>query len=273
MISPDAPTPTTVTSRDGTEIGFFTTGHGPPLLLVHGALGDHTRWDVLRPHLEPLFTVHAMDRRGRGASGDHPDYDVAREFEDVAAVIDAVADLSGTSVDVCGSSAGASFAIAAASLTSSIRRLVLFEPPTRETMAALPAGLADRLDVLLAAGDREGVLTTAYRELVGLPDASIEHLRAQPEWSNRLAAAHTIVRELRIPPDRFFDAQQAAHVTVPSIVLIGSETPDRFRASSEAVAAALPQARVALLEGQGHGAELLAPELVAGEVLAFLRSG
>ena len=66
-------------------------GDGPPLLLVHGGLGDHTRWGPLLPYLDPHFTVHAMDRRGRGVSGDGPDYSPLREFEDVAAVIDAIA--------------------------------------------------------------------------------------------------------------------------------------------------------------------------------------
>ena len=67
-------------SRDGTDIGYWISGEGPPLLLVHGAFGDHARWDALRPYLEPHFTVHAMDRRGRGASGDAADYAVEREF-------------------------------------------------------------------------------------------------------------------------------------------------------------------------------------------------
>jgi pimeloyl-ACP methyl ester carboxylesterase len=71
-------------SADGTEIGYWTSGEGPPLVLVHGSMGDHTRWDSLRPHLEPHFTVHAMDRRGRGASGDGPDYRIEREYEDVS---------------------------------------------------------------------------------------------------------------------------------------------------------------------------------------------
>jgi pimeloyl-ACP methyl ester carboxylesterase len=65
---------TRVQSRDGTEIAYWTTGHGPPLVLVHGTPADHTRWWPLLPHLERHFTVHAIDRRGRGASGDSPEY-------------------------------------------------------------------------------------------------------------------------------------------------------------------------------------------------------
>ncbi len=63
--------PTRVASRDGTGIAYYSSGEGPPLLLVHGVLSDHSRWAPLLPYLEPRLTVHTMDRRGRGASGDH----------------------------------------------------------------------------------------------------------------------------------------------------------------------------------------------------------
>ncbi len=94
MFDAGEPTVSRVRSRDGTEIAYWTTGAGPPLVLVHGTPADHTRWRPLLPYLEPHATVHAMDRRGVGASGDALDYDVAREYEDVAAVIDAVAESS-----------------------------------------------------------------------------------------------------------------------------------------------------------------------------------
>lgn len=86
---------TYVTSTDGTRIGFSSSGSGPPLLLVHGGLGDRTRWEALLPYLEPHLRVHAMDRRGRGLSGDPPEYALEREYEDVAAVVDAIATSSG----------------------------------------------------------------------------------------------------------------------------------------------------------------------------------
>ena len=104
MPTSSQPTLSHALSRDGTEIGYFTSGVGPPLVLVHGGLGDHTRWGALRPHLEPHVTVHAMDRRGRGASGDHPGYSIEREYEDVAAVVDDIAESSGARVSVYGHS-------------------------------------------------------------------------------------------------------------------------------------------------------------------------
>ena len=73
---------TSVASRDGTQIAYWTSGAGPPLVLVHGAPADHTRWRPLLPYLEPYVTVHALDRRGRGDSGDAPEYRLEREYEE-----------------------------------------------------------------------------------------------------------------------------------------------------------------------------------------------
>lgn len=271
MTHPQETIMTRVMSRDGTQIGFFTSGEGPPLLLVHGLLGDHTRWEGLRPFLESQFTVHAMDRRGRGTSGDAEEYAIEREFEDVAAVVNAVAEMSGTAVNILGSSGGALYSLGAAMQTPNIRRLALFEPPPTDVAQLLPDGLLGRLDTLLAEGDREGVLVTAYRAIVGLSDQEIEHLRAQPAWPNRVAAAHTVPRELRGPSGNSFSWEQVKDITAPTLVLVGSETPRPYRDSAEVMAATLPNAELVILEGQGHGAEMFAPRHVAEPVVAFLR--
>ena len=68
--------------------GLLALGKGPPLVLVHGTAADHSRWRPVLPALEERFTVYAIDRRGRGGSGDSDDYAVEREFEDVAAMVD-----------------------------------------------------------------------------------------------------------------------------------------------------------------------------------------
>jgi pimeloyl-ACP methyl ester carboxylesterase len=80
----DADTPMMVTavSTDGTKITSWRTGTGPALVLVHGTAVDHTGWDGVVPELAPYFTVYAMDRRGRGASGDGPVFALEREVED-----------------------------------------------------------------------------------------------------------------------------------------------------------------------------------------------
>jgi pimeloyl-ACP methyl ester carboxylesterase len=272
MTTINQPVVSRVTSRDGTKIGYWSSGQGDrPLLLIHGGLGDHTRWDVLRPHLEPHFTVHAMDRRGRGASGDAPDYDLAREHEDVAAVVDAIAADSGSSVDVYCSSYGGLCVFGAATLTANIGRLALYEawPLPNPKVLAPPAGFQERVDTLLAAGNREAVIETAYRELLQLTEDQLAEVRSQASWPARVAAAHTLPREERTFQVTVFDPEQAAKITVPTLLLTGSESPDVY--GLDMVRDALPDAHVAILEGQEHIADLLAPELVAAELLAFFR--
>jgi pimeloyl-ACP methyl ester carboxylesterase len=262
-----------VVSRDGTPIAYWTTGEGPPLVLVHGAPADHTRWRPLLPYLEPHATVHAIDRRGRGASGDAPDYALAREFEDVAAVVDAVAEASGSAVDVYGHSFGGLCVFGAAALTANIRRLVLYEgwPPVNPDAWALPPGLGERLDALLAAGNREAVVETVFREVVMMPEEELSALRAQPSWPARIAAAQLFPREIRAIPDRAFDRDQAAKITMPTLLLTGADSPDPAAADIQTVAAALPDAHIVVLEGQQHVADVLAPEVFAGHVVGFLR--
>ena len=264
---------TRAVSRDGTEIGWWTSGEGPPLVLVHGAVADHTRWRPLLPYLEPHATVHAMDRRGRGASGDAPGYDLAREFEDVAAVVDAVAATSGSAVDLYGHSFGGLCAFGGAALTANLGRLVLYEgwPPADPAARELPPDVGQRLDALLAEGDHDAVVETMFREVVRMPEADLAALRAQPAWTARVAAAPALVRELRAISRVAFDPALAARITVPALLLTGSDSRDPFAADTRTVAAALPDARVVVLEGQQHVADILDPEAFAGHLVGFLR--
>ena len=273
MTRTDRTTTTHTTSRDGTAIGYATSGEGPPLVLVHGGLGDHTRWSELVPYLEPHRTVHAMDRRGRGLSGDGPDYCPEREFEDIAAVVDAVAEDAGSDVDVYGVSNGATFALGAATLTPNIRRLALYEPGIADADDLVTPELDQRLEALLADGDNEGLVETFFREALGLGDDDIATMRAQPSWPARVAAAPTLPRELRNTPEQLFDPARAATVTVPTLLLQGSESPESLRADVRRVADAVPDTRIAILEGQAHSADFLAPQLVAEQLLAFLEEG
>jgi pimeloyl-ACP methyl ester carboxylesterase len=260
-----------VVSRDGTQIGCFSSGNGPPLLLIHGSLGDHSRWDVLRPYLEPHFTVHAMDRRGRGASGDAPDYSIEREYEDVAAVIDDIARSSETLVDVYCSSYGGLCLFGALPLTSSIRRLALYEawPAVDPELLSEPESTIQQLENLLAQGKRDEALEFAYREGLQLNDEQVATLRSQPSWPARVAAAHTIPREARAFRETRFDPEQANKIVVPTLLVIGSESPV-WGPQAEIVSKAIPESRIAVLDGQGHTADLFAPELVSEKLFGFL---
>lgn len=261
-----------VTSRDGTEIGYWTSGDGPPLVLVHGATADHTRWRPILPLLEPRVTVIALDRRGRGASGDAPNYAMEREFEDVAAVVDAVAQATGGPVDLLGHSFGGGCALGGAALTANLRRLVLYEPDATPGPDAFPPDLLERLEALLAEGQRDALLATLFREAVMMPEEELEAFRALPAWQGRIAAAHTLPRELRAVMDGAgFDPERVATITAPTLMLLGGDSPPLAQAETKTVAAALDDVRIVVLEGQQHIAIDTAPELFANHVIAFLR--
>ena len=261
-----------VRSADGTEIAYWTSGDGPPLLLVHGAPADHTRWRPLLPYLEPHFTVHVMDRRGRGESGDGPEYDIVREYEDVAAVVDADAGATGSRVNVYGHSHGGIVAFGAATLTANLRKLVLYEgwPVPDPSVYALPPGLQDRMDGLLAAGDRDRVVEALFRGVENLSDEDMAAFKAAPSWPGRVAAAHTVTREVRGEQTARLDSQVAARITVPVLLVTGGHSTDPAKPAVEAVAAALPDARILMLKEQEHVADVLAPEAFAGHLIAFL---
>ena len=265
----------TVTSRDGTEIGYWVSGEGPPIVLVNGPFGDHTRWDTLLPYLEPHVTVHAIDRRGRGASEDHPNWSIEREYEDVAAVVDAVAESTGSPVTVYGHSGGGMYAFGAGPLTSNVGRLVLYEgwPPRNPDVISPPAELMEQMQRLLEEDDGEALLELVFRELVGSDEEELEHVKSQPSWQARVEAAHTGVRELRALAELSWDTEEAVQVAVPTLLLVGDTDPFPLADEAEAVVDTLPNARIAVLEGQGHEADITAPDLVAEAIVEFINHG
>jgi pimeloyl-ACP methyl ester carboxylesterase len=272
MTSPDESTVTRVVSREGTEIAYWTSGNGPPLVVVHGTPADHTRWRPLLPHLESHTTVHAMDRRGRGGSSDGPEYTLEREYEDVATVVDAVAEASGSAVDVYGHSHGGFCAFGAATLTSNIHKLVLYEgwPVPNPAVFAMPVEVEQRMDALLAEGNRDAVVETLFRHFELMSEEDLAAFQAAPSWPGRVAAAHTITRECRAEAQATLDPQSAAKITVPVLLLVGEQSSDPAKAQVEAVAAALPDARIVILDGQEHVADVLVPAVFAEQLMAFL---
>jgi len=258
-----------IRSKDGTLIAYRQSGEGPPLLLVHGTGGTSRRWAPVVPLLERDFAVYAMDRRGRGESDDAAGpYAIEREFEDVAAVVDA----AGEPVNLLGHSYGAVCAMEASRLTSAIDKLVLYEPP-------FPVGnpgpifgphVPERLDDLLQRGERDALVEIFLREVVGVSEAELQALRRSATWRVRVQAAHTLPREVRMAESYRFDPARLAKVRTPTLFLLGTESPRFMHDSTMAAHAALQNSRVELLPGQGHAAMTTAPEMFLAKVLAFL---
>lgn len=255
-----------VEAPDGTTIACHVAGDGPPLVLVHGTTADHTRWATILPRLAERFTTYAVDRRGRGGSSDADAYSVEAEFDDVAAVIDA----AGGEVDVIGHSYGAVCSLEAALRTPNVRRLVLYEPPLPVGIEIYPPGLVSRLQELVAAGDREGVVTTFMRDVVRMPAAEIDAMRRDPSWDGRLAAAHTIPRELAIADVYEPDFARFATLHAPTLLLVGGDSPQFLVEPSRRLHATIPGSTLVTMPGQQHVAMTTAPDLFLGAVFEFL---
>lgn len=279
---PFLPDPIEVRSEDATIVAIFEVDPPaaarpadrllPPLLLVHGATADHTTWRSVGPRFAASRRVFAMDRRGRGASGDSASYAIEREYEDVAVAAEAVGAQADTEVvDVAGHSYGGRCALGAALRSPVIRRVVAYEgAPVPAGMSYRPAGLLDAVRAALARGDNEAALSTFLAGIVGMSDAALDAYRADPVWPARVAAAHTILRELEAEATPAASIEALAGVSQPVLLILGSISRSPFRIGTEALAAALPRASVVTIDGAAHAAHHTHADEFARVVERFL---
>ncbi|MBZ0162331.1 MAG: alpha/beta hydrolase [Notoacmeibacter sp.] len=256
-----------VTSSDGTDIAYDRGGSGPSLVLVHGTSASAARWNNIRPMLEEHFTVLAADRRGRGGSGDVAagvPNSLDAEFGDVAALVAAASD----PVILFGHSYGGLASLGATPLIDRLAALIIYEAPVLEGNG-LPEELLDRLDAASASDDREAVMKIFCEEVVQMRPGDIAALRGSPAWPARLAAAHTIPRELRATGIFSLAAAHPERISVPTLLLHGGDSPDFFKGPMARLAAAIPNAQSVALAGQQHVAMDTAPEMLTDVILEF----
>jgi pimeloyl-ACP methyl ester carboxylesterase len=256
-----------VTSKDGTRIGVECGGTGPTLLFVHGGVGDRTRWTPMVPLLASRFTVCAMDRRGRGASGDSPDYGLAREAEDVAAVVNARVG----PVFVFGHSLGGVAALEAAFLTDRITKLMLYEPPLHEPFDNdLFIAVAARVDEMARKGELEEALVAFQTEIVKQSPEEIARMKTRPTWPGLVASMAVHPRQMRALAAYRFDASRMKSVRMPTLLLIGEDTASPYaRQSIAALQESLPNPTLVVLERQEHNAMEAGRDLLANAIIKF----
>lgn len=258
-----------VRSADGVSLAVWVDGVGPPLVMVHGAMSDHTSDSALASELGRHFTTYAMDRRGRGGSGDSGPYSIDREFADVAAVVDAAATHAGGTVVVWAHSFGADCAMGGADLSSTISHLILYEPGLGMTY---PAGSVEAVEAALAAGDLEGAAVALLVRVVEMNEEEVATLRASNTWQTRLELVPTVSRELIAESGWTYRPGQFAGITAAALLLAGSESPPAQAAATRAAASAIRGAEIRILPGHSHIAHRTHPERVAGIVREFAAS-
>src|SRR5262245_60285621 len=254
----------TITTSTGARVSYSVEGHGPPLVLVHGAFSDHeTNWTFVAPALQQQFTVYAIARRGRGATeaSDH------RTLEDEARDVSDVVRSIGAPVYLLGHSHGAHCALlAAAEDPGRVRKLVLYEPVWPQSIK--PDALA-ALETLAAAGAWDQLAFAFFANTLHVPIAELDAVRASELWPPIVADAQASLGDLRAMSGYRFDPDRFAALDIPVMLQVGSESP-RDLYVTDALAAVLPNARITTLAGQAHEGMTTAPEQYQETTMKFL---
>jgi pimeloyl-ACP methyl ester carboxylesterase len=254
-------------------IAVARSGTGPPLVIVHGAVMGSIAWGMVASLLAPHCTVHALDRRGYGESGDTPPYAVEREIEDIVAVLGSI----GEPAALLGHSSGAILALMVAERGQPLRRLMLYEPPLfiGGCRPRPVQDLPDRLEAFLAAGDRDAVLRTFLREGPAIPEPEIDRMQAGDGWDGGwamlTAQAPALPHDARIATMYTLEPSRLRAIRTPTLLLLGSESPPWVQTDIGTLAATLPHSQIAILPGQEHLANVTAPDLLAREVVSFVQ--
>jgi pimeloyl-ACP methyl ester carboxylesterase len=218
------------------------------------------------PLLSAKFSVCAMDRRGRGASGDSKDYSLQKEAEDVAAVVDS----RQGPVFVLGHSYGAVSALEAAFLTTRISRLMLYEPPLQDPVERGLA-VADEIESMIKAGKLEEALVTFQTKVGEQSTDEIQAMKTRPSWPNLVSTVPLHPRQMRELAKYRFDGRRVKAVTMPTMILIGEDTVSPYmRRSIDLLCESLPSRALVVLKNQQHNAMDGGREILATAILDFV---
>jgi pimeloyl-ACP methyl ester carboxylesterase len=253
-----------VSSADGASIAIERTGHGKPLLVIHGAASNRQRWFLSAPALGEGRELILMDRRGRGDSTDGSTYKIEHEYDDLAAVVAHI----GKPLDILAHSYGALITIGTAPRLQQVDNIIMYEPPLR--FVATDAGdLPGQIEACVRRGDLEGGLRLFLKQ-VGVTEAEVEKLCALPNWSQRLTIVPTIPREMRVASALTFTTDHLGKINKRILLQLGSDSPPSFGTAIETLSKTLPNAKVEILAGQKHQAMDTNPALFVKSVRTFL---
>ena len=266
------PTDGTVTSPDGTTIAFERSGNGPVLVLIAQALSDRRNNRKLAALLSDAYTVVNYDRRGRGASTDAGEWAVAREVDDIEALIDA----HGGTALVFGASSGGVLALdAAAALPSKVAGVVAYEAPVivDGQRPPVPRQLADRIAGLVGEGRRSQAVAEFMKTALGASGFMVGATKLMvPIWRSMVAMAPTIVYDLRLcaslQDGRPLTTTRWHGLAAPVLVLVGGKG-DAFMHTGSAALAAHLGAEHDVVEDAHHATPMMKPAMLVPTLERF----
>ena len=252
---------------NGADLHVVRGGQGPALLFAHCLGGDVTAWAPQLAAFGDRYQCIAYDLRGQGASQVTPGpYTMAGLADDALALLDALAIEKAVFLGV---SMGGMVAMEAAlRAPHRFAGLVVadsaagFAPEARqgwdERMAAVRSGgLAPMVDTMMGRW-----FTDTYRRRAADQVAAVAaRLRAAPV--DGYLASCAAIRDLDVLP-------RLPELTCPTLVICGEHDPSTPLSLSEAIATALPDARLAVIPHAHHLTQLEFPETFNALVDGFL---
>ncbi len=235
---------------NGIKIYYTRTGHGSPVVLLHGGLANSDYWGNQVRALSAKHTVISLDSRGHGRSSrDEKPFGYDLMADDVVAVLDS---LKIPRADIVGWSDGAIIGI----------DLALRHPDRIGKVFAFAANTQ-------TAGVKEGVeknpTFAAYIERAGK-----EYAKLSPTPKEYDAFVEQISHMWASQPN-WTDAQLAS-IKTPILIADGDHDEAIKREHTEYMAATIPGAGLLILPNTSHFAFLQDPALFNAALLGFLDS-
>lgn len=271
-------TPQALRLPSGVELHQVTAGEGPPLVFVHGAMGDWRSWAPQWPAFVPRFRCTSYSRRYSHPNRNDmpsPDHSALVEAQDLLGLLDALG--IGRAVLVA-SSYGAFTALAlAVAHPGRVAALVAVEPAMLCYADLSEAGRAEHARFRAAviepanAAFRRGDDATAAALMTGGINGAASAVNRGPAYDRRLQNVKAM-RMLALSSNEFplLPPGALAALPMPVMLLSGADTPAIHAHTFANVCTAMPKARVARVAGAGHGVARDQPERFNALALAFL---
>ena len=257
---------------NGAELYYEIAGSGHPLLLIHAGVADSRMWDEHFDDFAGHYRVIRYDLRGFGQSmmpgGAYAGYEDAARLLDFLGVAQA---------HVVGISFGGRVALdLALAYPERVTALVLGAPsvgghrPPAEVLR-----FAEAEDTALERGDLDAATELNLRMWVDGPyrqpnevDASVRRRVGEMQRHAFTISEPEDAEERPLTPPAI---ERLAEVGVPTLVLVGDQDiPDKV-VMAERLAAEIPGARMAIIQGVAHMLSMEKPAVFSQLVLDFLR--
>jgi pimeloyl-ACP methyl ester carboxylesterase len=285
-MSTDLPAPyrvDKVQAPDGTTIGFRSLGHGPGIVIIHGAMQASQNFMKLAFALSNNFTLHILDRRGRGLSGPvAKEHNITSECADVRVVVEKTG-----SNFLFGHSSGAIIALKEALLMPTIQKVALYEPPFSVVKPAQMDWVV-RLEREITNGELNHAVVTVIKgveasklltimprfilsRLIAIGIKKGDHVTGDDVPFRSLIP--TTLVDMRLVKETAGEIQSFSQVSAKTLLMGGSKSSGYLKQALNELESVLPHNKRVEFKGLDHSApDFGDPKRVAEEMRVFFMS-